>query len=88
MVVVIPEATPNPSAIKFTLDRPAVASGSATFAEGSDAAMNPLGGAIFALGGVTNVFMVANFVSVTKSAEASWDDLAPGIVGAIEAHFA
>ena len=84
----IPEATPNPSAIKFTLDRPAVAGGSATFAEGSDATANPLGAAIFALGGVTNVFMVANFVSVTKSADASWDDLAPGIVGAIEAHFA
>jgi Scaffold protein Nfu/NifU N terminal len=87
VVVVIPEATPNPNAIKFTLDRAAVASGSATFADGSDAAANPLGAAVFALGGVTNVFMVANFVSVTKSADASWDDIAPGVVGAIEAHF-
>jgi hypothetical protein len=77
VVVVIPEGTPNPSAIKFTLDRPAVDGGSAT-----------LGAAIFALGGVTNVFMVSNFVSVTKVADASWDDLAPGIVSAIEAHFA
>lgn len=83
----IPEATPNPSAIKFTLDRPAVASGSATFAEGSDEAANPLGAAIFGLGGVTNVFMVSNFVSVTKTADASWDDLAPGVVAAIEGHF-
>ncbi len=84
----IPEGTPNPSAIKFTLDRPAVDGGSATFAEGSDPSANPLGAAIFALGGVTNVFMVSNFVSVTKFADASWDDLAPGIVSAIEAHFA
>ena len=50
-----PEPTPNPNAIKFTLDRPATEGGSETFKEGSDPAASPLGAGIFALGGVVNV---------------------------------
>lgn len=87
MVLVTPEGTPNPNAVKFALDRPATAGGSATFTEGSDADANPLGAAIFALGGVTNVFMAANFVSVTKDGSASWDDLAPRVIDTIQGHF-
>ena len=87
MVQVIPEATPNPNAVKFTLDCPAVESGSRTFREGTDPASDPLGAALFGLGGVTNVFTVSNFVSVTKDATTSWVDLAPKIAETIQAHF-
>ncbi len=31
--------------------------------------------------------MTANFVSVTKEDEVDWDELAPRVVGELEAHF-
>ena len=82
-----PEPTPNPSAIKFTLDRPATDGGAETFKEGSDPAASPLGARIYAPGGVTNVFATANFVSVTKDDATDWNDLGPKVIEAIEGHF-
>jgi hypothetical protein len=87
MIEVRPEATPNPNAIKFTLDRPSTGGKAQTFRAGSDPAESPLGARIFALDGVTNVFMTADFVSVTKEDDISWDALAPLVVAELEAHF-
>jgi hypothetical protein len=84
---VTPEATPNPNAVKFTLDRPSTEGRGVTFRAGSDPADSPLGARIFALDGVTNVFMTANFVSVTKEDDVSWDDLVPAVIEQIEEHF-
>ncbi|MEW6582354.1 MAG: NifU N-terminal domain-containing protein [Actinomycetota bacterium] len=88
MVEVTPEPTPNPNALKFTLDRPSTDKRTETFRAGSDPAESPLGAAVFAVGGVTNVFMTANFVSVTKEPAADWDLVAPSVIAAIQAHFA
>ena len=88
MVEVTPEGTPNPNALKFTLDRPSTDKRSETFREGSDPAENPLGARIFALDGVTNVFMTSNFVSVTKEDDVSWDELVPKVIDELQAHFA
>lgn len=87
MVQIVPEATPNPNALKFTLDRPSTEQRSETFRAGSDSGDSPLGASIFALPGVTNVFMTSNFVSVTKEDEEAWDTLAPAVAEAIRAHF-
>lgn len=87
MVEVIPEPTPNPNALKFTLDRPSTEKRSETFRDGTDPADSPLGARIFSLGGVTNVFMTANFVSVTKLPGEDWDLLAPRVIAAIQEHF-
>ncbi len=87
MVQVTPEGTPNPNAVKFTLDRPATEKRNETFRAGSDPADSPLGAAIFALDGVTNVFITANFVSVNKEDGAAWDDLVPDVTAVIEGHF-
>jgi hypothetical protein len=86
-VQVSPEPTPNPNAIKFTLDRPATDGGAETFKEGSDPGASPLGARLFDLGGVVNVFATANFVSVTKDDAADWNDLGPKVIAAIESHF-
>jgi hypothetical protein len=88
VVSVTPEGTPNPNAVKFSLDRPATDKRSETFRAGSDPADSPLGAAIFALDGVTNVFLTANFVSVTKEADVDWDELLPAVVAEIEAFYA
>lgn len=88
MVAVTPEGTPNPNAVKFTLDRPATDRRSETFRAGSDPEASPLGHRIFQIDGVTNVFLTANFVSVTKEDGVDWDEIVPAVVDAIEAHFA
>ena len=87
MIDVFPEATPNPNAVKFTLDRPAVEGRSQTFRAGSVPAESPLGARLFALDGVTNVFMVSNFVSITKEDEADWNELVPLVIDELQAHF-
>jgi len=87
VVQVIPEPTPNPNALKFTLDRPSTDKRSETFREGADPAASPLGARIFGLGGITNVFMTSDFVSVTKLPGEDWDLLAPRVIDAIQEHF-
>lgn len=87
MTEVFPEPTPNPEALKFTLDRPATEGRGQTFREGSNPEDSPLGAKIFALGGITNVFLTADFVSVTKAADASWDELVPKVIDTITTHF-
>jgi hypothetical protein len=84
---VTPEPTPNPNAVKFTLDRPAVEGRGQTFRAGSDPSESPLGARIFALDGVTNVFMTSNFVSVTKEDDVDWDELVPLVIAELEEHF-
>jgi Scaffold protein Nfu/NifU N terminal len=88
MTEVVPEPTPNPNAVKFTLDRPTTGGRSETFRLGSDPAVSPLGARIYALEGVTNVFMTANFVSVTKEDDADWNELVPQVIDELQAHFA
>jgi hypothetical protein len=87
VVAVTPEGTPNPNAVKFSLDRAATDRRSETFRAGSDPANSPLGAKIFALDGVTNVFLTSNFVSVTKEDDAAWDDLLPAVIAEIEAFY-
>ena len=87
MTEVLPEPTPNPAAIKFTLDRQATEGRSQTFREGSDPDASPLGARIFDLGGVTNVFLTSNFVSVTKDESTDWSQLVPAVVETIKDHF-
>lgn len=88
MVEVTPGGTPNPNAIKFTLDRPSVEGRGKTFRAGSEPDDFPLGARIFALDGVTNVFATADFVSVTKEDDVSWDELGPQVMEALQEHFA
>ena len=88
MVDVIPEPTPNPRAMKFTLDRPSTDARNETFRDGSAPEDSPLGAKIFALGGVTNVFLTANFVSVTAADGVGWDGLLPSVIEVIQQHFA
>jgi hypothetical protein len=77
--------TPNPNAGKFTVSRPVVADpASRSFYNAEDAADHPLAAALFELEGVNSVFMVADFVTVTKAADAGWDRLVPEVQSVIE----
>jgi len=68
--------TPNPNAGKFALGRPAVpGGGSRTYHNAEQAAGDARAAALFALDGVASVFMVADFVTVTKTPDADWGSL-------------
>lgn len=79
------QPTPNPNAGKFTVDR-AVLEGKAsrTFYSAADAAGHPVAAGLFEIEGVANLFMVDDFITVTKSAHADWTELVPRITAVIE----
>ena len=69
------QGTPNPNAIKVTLNR-VVATQGKTY---RDAASADAGWAqqILGIAGVTQVFAIHNFISVTKRPEADWNVIGP-----------
>lgn len=80
------EPTPNPDALKFILQRPILKAGVRSFRDFGSAVGDPLGSAIFALGGVTSVFYMDRFVTVNKEPVASWSDLIDAVCEVVEAH--
>ncbi len=76
--------TPNPNALKFTVgiefDAPK------SFAAGTETD-DPIAAPLLALTGVTSVFMSADFVTISKSPDAFWDEIAPQATRILEAHF-
>lgn len=85
-IQVMVEETPNPNARKFVCGVPVVEKGSLIFNSAQEAAAHPAASALFALGGIRSVFMVKDFVSVTREPAADWDKLAPRIVDVLQAH--
>ena len=81
---VLPSATPNPNALKFTVDSSFDAPRS--FAAGQETD-DPVAGPLLSIPGVTSVFMSADFVTISKSPDAGWDDIVPAATEALETHF-
>jgi len=69
------ETTPNPRAMKFNVGSPVGGTATATGADGSDERIAPL----FEIDGVMSVFMTADFVTVTRTEETSWDGIVPAV---------
>lgn len=81
------EGTPNPATLKFLPGEAVMPAGTADFATADSAGRSPLATALFALPGVTRVFLGADFVAVTKAAGVEWQSLRPQVLGAIMEHF-
>ena len=82
------ELTPNPATLKFLPGRSVIDSGTANFTdEAAAAARSPLAERLFAVGGVTGVFLGGDFVTVTKDEDSDWYQLKPAILGIIMEHF-
>ncbi len=69
--VVEVQPTPNPNAVKFVLDRH-ITEERLSFTDPASAAGHELATRLFHIGGVTNLLMLADFVTVTKSPDAKW----------------
>jgi Fe-S cluster biogenesis protein NfuA len=81
------ETTPNPATLKFLPGQDVLDLGTADFPSAEAAAKSPLARRLFAVDGVTGVFLGLDFVTVTKDAGAEWQFIKPAILGAIMEHF-
>ncbi len=76
--------TPNPNALKFTVE--AAFDTPRSFAAGGETD-DPVASALLAVPGVTSVFMSADFVTLSKSPDALWDEIAPEATRILEEQF-
>jgi hypothetical protein len=83
-ITVDPQDTPNPNAIKFTLNIPVAETGSFSFTSEDSDIEHPIAAAVVALDGVVSVFGVNDFLTVSKAPDASWNELMPLVVDAIK----
>ena len=80
------EATPNPATLKFLPGRDVLSGEPRDFRSPEVAAVSPLATGLFAISGVTGVFLGSDFISVTKD-ETNWAHIKPAILGVIMDHF-
>lgn len=79
------QGTPNPNAAKFTVDRTLVEGGAAvSYFDAETASGDALASRLFAIDGVESILIAEDFVTVTKSESAVWEDLVPNIENAIK----
>ncbi len=81
------ESTPNPATLKFLPGQAVLGQGAADFPDLTSSAKSPLAGAIFAVPGVTGVFLGSDFITVTKAEGTEWAHVKPAILGAVLEHF-
>ncbi len=82
------QPTPNPDSLKFTTDAgPFINSGMESFNSAEEAGGHALGKRLFRLTGVANVFILPQFVTITKDPTTNWDVLLPMVVDALRKHF-
>jgi hypothetical protein len=76
--------TPNPNALKFTVG--VDVGGPATFVAGQETD-DANAAALLAIEGVTSIFMTADFVTLSKTPDSSWEMIAPLATGLLEERF-
>lgn len=81
------EETPNPATLKFLPGHEVAGATTADFPDPAAAGRSPLAQRLFAIDGITGVFLGADFVTVTKAADKEWYLLKPAVLGVIMEHF-
>jgi len=78
------EPTPNPNAIKFSVGQPV--GGPGTVVRGAQPEEKYLA-ELLELDGVASVFFTADFVTISKTPDGSWDAITPEATAILESHF-
>jgi Fe-S cluster biogenesis protein NfuA len=81
------EPTPNPATLKFLPGTVVMGQGTADFADSSRADRSPLATRLFAVDGVSSVFLGTDFITVAKTDASDWQVVKPQILAAIMEHF-
>lgn len=79
MDVILVESTPNPNALKFTVDETLLANGSRSFTAIEDAIEDELASFLFGIDGVAGVFYIRNAVTISKEADRAWNEIEPRV---------
>lgn len=79
-----PSTTPNPDAMKFTLD--ITLEGMLNVSSPAAATGVPFAEAVFAAGGVASIFGVNDFVTVTRQPGVEWAPIVAAVTAAAAAH--
>ncbi|HXX31455.1 MAG TPA: NifU family protein [Myxococcaceae bacterium] len=81
------EWTPNPSTLKYVVDRTLLPRGAMSFTqrEGVEA-RSPLAAKLMGIEGVTGVMLGSNFVTVTKGEAGEWDALNDQVMATLDTH--
>lgn len=82
---VVQAPTPNPNALKFTVG--VAVGGPGTFVKGTTSELSFVN-SLLELDGVTSIFMTADFVTISKASNSSWDAITPEATAILEAEFA
>ena len=80
--------TPNLATLKFIPGVPVMSQGTADFGDIDATKTSPLARRLFQIDGITNVFLGADFVAVTKAQSLEWFSLKPAILDGIMEHYA
>jgi hypothetical protein len=72
------QPTPNPNALKFVLNR-AIVDQPASFFNAEAASGHPIASKLFAIGGVTSVLLLSDFVTVNKSNDVKWGPITSAV---------
>ena len=77
------ESTPNPATLKFLPGQTVLKTGTMDFPSSATSDKSPLARGIFAVDGVSGVFLGTDFITVTKAETVDWDHIKPAILGAV-----
>ncbi|MBY7648990.1 MAG: NifU family protein [Candidatus Liberibacter europaeus] len=80
------ESTPNPDTMKFIPGRVVLPNGTVHFSNADESVISPLASRIFAVSGVSSVYLGYDFITVAKK-KCDWSNLRPPILGVIMEHF-
>lgn len=81
------EETPNPNTMKFLPGETVMGSDTAFFINADEAQASPLASALFEITNIRAVFFGGDFITVTKSEDADWSTMKPGILTTIVEHY-
>jgi hypothetical protein len=84
MATANPAPTPNPNALRFSLD--VRLPDTITASSPAEAAESPFLAAVLSIDGVASVFGTADFVTVTRRPGVDWNDIVPAVQEAAAEH--
>ena len=87
IISIYTEQTPNPSSLKFVLNRMLYNDGSAEFTEELAQKHSPFAEYLYKISYITNVFIAKNFVTLSKDDSIEWYEVIPEIKKEIQKFF-
>jgi NFU1 iron-sulfur cluster scaffold homolog, mitochondrial len=82
------QATPNPNAWKYVLNKPVLNDGKATYSSPEEAAQNILAKSLFEITGVRQVHFFQNVITLTYYFDVDADTVHPSVISVIQSRIA